>query len=52
MAIRTWNKDRASKRIDEKIAAMPTKKIDIKEYVRDTSLTHLPGNVAYRLDGG
>jgi class 3 adenylate cyclase len=51
VATRTWNKDRASKRIDAKIEAIPLKKIEIKEYVRDTSLTDLPGTVAYRLDG-
>ena len=51
MATRTWNKDRASKRIDGKIEALPLKNIEIKEYVRDTDLTNLPGNVAYRLDG-
>ena len=51
MATRTWNKDRASKRIDGRIEALPLKNIEIKEYVRDTDLTNLPGNVAYRLDG-
>lgn len=51
MGTRTWNKDRASKRIDAKIEAVPLRKIEIKEYVRDTDLTNLPGNVAYRLDG-
>ena len=30
---------------------MPLKDIEIKEFVRDTDLTNLPGNVAYRLDG-
>ncbi len=51
MATRTWNKDRASKRIEGKIEALPLKNIEIKEYVRDTDLTNLPANVAYRLDG-
>jgi class 3 adenylate cyclase len=51
MATRTWNKERAAKRIDSKIDALPLKKIEIKEYVRDTDLTDIPGNVAYRLDG-
>lgn len=51
MATRTWNKERAAKRIDSKIDALPVKKIEIKEYVRDTDLTDLPGNVAFRLDG-
>ena len=51
MATRTWNKNRASKRIDGKIEVLPLKNIEIKEYVRDTDLTSLPANVAYRLDG-
>src|ERR1700687_1811327 len=51
MATRSWNKDRASKRIDSKIGELPLKDIEIKEFVRDTDLTNLPGNVAYRLDG-
>lgn len=51
MATRTWNKDRAAKRIDAKIAELPLEKIEIKEYVRDTDLTNLPSTVAYRLDG-
>jgi class 3 adenylate cyclase len=51
MATRTWNKDRAAERINTKIKALPLKDIQIKEYVRDTDLRDLPGNVAYRLDG-
>jgi class 3 adenylate cyclase len=51
MATRTWKKERASERIAGKIKALPTKDIEIKEFVRDTDLTNLPGNVAYRLDG-
>ncbi len=51
MATRSWNKDRASKRIDSKIGELPLKDIEIKEYVRDTDLANLPGNVAYRVDG-
>ena len=46
-----WNKDRAKKRIDDKIAPLPLKDIEIKEYVRDTDLTGLPATVAYRVDG-
>src|SRR4029078_3518978 len=46
-----WNKDRAKKRIDDKIASLPLKDIEIKEYVRDTDLTGLPATTAYRLDG-
>jgi class 3 adenylate cyclase len=51
LATRTWNKDRAAKRIDARISELPLKDIEIKEYVRDTDLTNLPSNVAYRLDG-
>jgi class 3 adenylate cyclase len=51
MATRSWNKDRASKRIDAKISELPLKDIEIKEYVRDTDLTNLPRNVAYRVNG-
>jgi len=51
MASRSWNKERASKRIEGKIAEIPLEEIKIKEYVRDTDLKNLPGNVAYRVDG-
>jgi hypothetical protein len=51
MATRSGNKDRAGKRIDGKISELPLKDIEIKEYVRDTDLTNLPRNVAYRVDG-
>jgi class 3 adenylate cyclase len=51
MATRSWNKDRASKRIDAKISELPLNSIEIKEYVRDTDLTNLPSNVAYRVNG-
>jgi class 3 adenylate cyclase len=51
MATRTWNKDRASKRIDARIAELPLTDIEIKDFVRDTDLTNLPRNVAYRIDG-
>ena len=47
----TWNKDRATKRIDAKIDALPLNDIEIKDYVRDTALTSLPNTVAYRVDG-
>ena len=50
MATRTWNKDRATNRIDAEIGELPLKDIEIKEYVRDTDLNNLPRNVAYRLD--
>src|SRR5258708_4436929 len=51
MATRSWNKDRASKRIDSKISELPLKDIQIKEYVRDTDLTNIPSTVAYRVNG-
>jgi class 3 adenylate cyclase len=51
VATRTWNKERAGKRIDGKISGLPLKDIEIKKYVRDTDLTNLPGNVAYRVEG-
>ena len=47
----SWNKDRAKKRIDDKVASLPLSDIEIKEYVRDTDLTSLPATVAYRVDG-
>jgi class 3 adenylate cyclase len=46
-----WNKDRAKKRIDDKIAELPLNDIKIREYVRETDLTSLPSTVAYLIDG-
>jgi hypothetical protein len=51
VATRSWNKDRAAKRIDSKISGVPLKGIEIRKYVRDTDLTNLPSNVSYRVDG-
>jgi hypothetical protein len=51
MGTRTWNKDRATKRIDAKISALPLNDIEIKDYVRDTDLSNLPSTVAYLVDG-
>ena len=51
MATRSWNKDVVSKRIDSRIAEVPLKDIEIKDYVRDTDLTNLPRTVAYRING-
>lgn len=51
MAGRNWNKERATKRINAKIEALPLKDIEIKEYVRDTNLSNLSSTVAYRVDG-
>jgi len=51
VATRSWNKERAGKRIDGKISELPLKDIEIKEYVRHTNLANLARNVAYRVDG-
>ncbi|MEY9643965.1 class 3 adenylate cyclase [Bradyrhizobium elkanii] len=51
IAMGNWNSDRATKRIDAKIDSMPLKDIEIKEYVRETDLSGLSGNTAYRVDG-
>jgi class 3 adenylate cyclase len=51
VATRTWDKDRASKRIDARIAELPIGDIEIKKFVRETDLTSLPRNVAYRIHG-
>jgi class 3 adenylate cyclase len=51
MATRTWNKDTAVKRIDSRLAKLPLDDIEIKDFVRDTDLTNLPANVAYRING-
>jgi class 3 adenylate cyclase len=48
---KNWKKDRAMDRIDASIAALPLSKIEIREYVRDTSLHDLPQHVAYRVNG-
>jgi class 3 adenylate cyclase len=51
MSARTWNKERAATRIQSKIDAVLLKDIQIKPYVRDTNLSNLAKNVAYRVDG-
>ncbi len=51
MSTRTWNKDRAAKRIESKIAQVSLNDIEVRDYVRDTDLSNLPGHVAYRVDG-
>lgn len=51
MSARTWNKDRAEKRIQTKIDEVPLEDIEIRPYVRNTDLTNLPKHVAYRVDG-
>jgi class 3 adenylate cyclase len=50
MGSKSWKKDRAKERINSAIAALPIGKIEIKEYVRETSLADLPSTVAYRVD--
>lgn len=51
MTARTWDKDRAAKRITAKIEDLPLADIEIKDYVRETDLTNLPSYLAYRVDG-
>src|SRR5437868_4824582 len=51
MSTHTWNKDRATNRIDSKIDALQLKDVEIKDYVRDTDLRSLPSSVAYLVDG-
>jgi class 3 adenylate cyclase len=51
MGTHTWNKDRAAKRINAKIDALPLTDIEIKDYVHDTDLSNLSNTVAYRVDG-
>src|SRR6266404_787876 len=47
----TWDKARATTRINAKIDALPLSAIEVKDYVRDTNLSDLAGTVAYRVDG-
>lgn len=51
MSARTWNKERAATRIQSKIDDVLLRDIQIKPYVRDTDLSNLAKNVAYRVDG-
>src|SRR5436305_3612836 len=51
MASRSWKKERAEERIASRIEELPLKDIEIKEFVRETVLSELPRNVAYRVDG-
>lgn len=51
MASHSWSKDRAQKRIDQKIDDFAIKEIEIKDYVRDTDLSGIPNKVAYRVHG-
>jgi hypothetical protein len=47
MATRSWNKNRATERVNARIASLPVKDIESREYVRDTDLGNLPRSVAY-----
>lgn len=49
MPKRTWNEDSAKSRIETRLAEVSN--VTIKNYVRDTDLTSLGTNVAYRVDG-
>tara|TARA_R110001606_G_scaffold71247_6_gene163152 strand:- start:24990 stop:26582 length:1593 start_codon:yes stop_codon:yes gene_type:complete len=49
MAAHTWNSARAAKRIAARQKEVTT--VEIKDYVRDTDLTALPRNKAYRVNG-
>jgi class 3 adenylate cyclase len=46
---RTWDYDRAVEHIDKKIKDV--EKVEIYNYVRDTSLESIPTNKAYKVDG-
>ncbi|MER9949531.1 adenylate/guanylate cyclase domain-containing protein [Mesorhizobium sp. M0047] len=48
---RTWNRDRAAKRIQTRLSEVRLQDIEIRKYVRDTNLDNLPRTVAYRVDG-
>lgn len=48
---RTWNQDAATKRIKSAIAKLPTRDIEIHDYVRDKDLSNLPNSVSYRVNG-
>jgi len=49
MTKRSWSEAVAKSRIATRLGEVKT--VDIKEYVRDTDLTELPTNVAYRVNG-
>jgi class 3 adenylate cyclase len=51
MSSKTWNENRADKRIQAKIDDMPLSGITIKPYVRDTDLENISKHVAYRVNG-
>lgn len=49
MGNRSWNEKAAESRISARLKEV--EQVTIKEYVRDTVLTSIPTNVAYRVDG-
>lgn len=49
MAAHTWTSARAAKRIATRLKEVNS--VEIKNYVRDTDLSSLPRNKAYRVDG-
>jgi class 3 adenylate cyclase len=49
MAARTWRQDAAETRIKARFEEVAT--VEVKEYVRDTDLSNLGRNCAYRVDG-
>jgi class 3 adenylate cyclase len=51
MTTRTWNEDRAVKRIDTRLSEVKFSDIEIRDYVRDTNLSDLKTTVAYRVHG-
>jgi len=51
MSTHTWNKERAAKRIEGRLAELPLHEIEIKDYVRATDIGNLARNIAYRVDG-
>ncbi|GGA02843.1 adenylate/guanylate cyclase domain-containing protein [Dyella caseinilytica] len=51
MSARKWDETRAAERIQSAIDGLPLKDIEIKPYVRETSLENIPNAVAYRVDG-
>lgn len=51
MAGRSWSETRAKKRIETRLKEVPLGDLEIRDYVRDTSLADIPKTVAYRVNG-
>lgn len=51
MSARKWEETRAAERIQGVLDGLPLEDIEIKPYVRETSLENIPNAVAYRVDG-